>query len=65
MNKTQRDQNKPIRYGNAFPWAGILAGVWRMVFYLFLVVCLLAALGGIIVLAVFALGDNEPVTDRF
>ena len=64
MNKTQRDQNKPIRYGNAFPWVGILAGVWRMVFYLFLVVCLLAVLGTI-VLAVFALADNEPVTDRF
>lgn len=65
MNKYPHDHGKPIRYGNAFPWAGVLAGVKRMVFYSFLVVCLLVALGvvGLAVVALFA--DNEQVIDRF
>jgi hypothetical protein len=65
MNNDPHDHGKLVRYGNPFPWAGILAGVKRMLFYTFLVVCLLVALGivGLVIIGLFV--DNEPVVDRF
>jgi hypothetical protein len=60
--------SKPIRYGNAFPWKGILAGVGRMVCYLFLLAGLVLVLGTIGVGVFGAIGgvfDKETVEDYF
>jgi hypothetical protein len=60
--------SKPIRVGNAFPWKGILAGVGRMVCYLFLLAGLVLVLGAIVVWVVGAIdgvSDKEPVEDYF
>ena len=64
MSKTARNRNTPIRYGNAFPWVGILAGVRRMMFYCLLLVGLLIVLGAIVAIGLI-LVDNEPVGDYF
>jgi hypothetical protein len=66
MNKHHdgRDKNELVRYGNSFPWAGILAGVWRMAFYLFLSACLLVVLAAVVLL-LLSLVDSEPLGDYF
>lgn len=64
MSKNRSGLNKLARTGNSFPWGGIFAGVRRMIFYTFLLVCLLGVLGAIL-LAAFSLSDNEPVGDYF
>ena len=60
--------SKPTRYGNAFPWKGMLAGVGRMVWYLLLLAGLVLVLGAI-ALGVFGaingVVDKEPVGDYF
>ena len=60
--------SKPVRYGNAFPWKGMLAGVGRMVWYLLLLAGLVLVLGAI-ALGVFGVisgvVDKEPVGDYF
>ena len=65
MNKHLPDQSKPIRYGNTFPWAGILAGLKRMIVYSFLVVCLLVVLGITRLFVAEFFVDNEPIGDYF
>ncbi len=64
MNNDCDDWDKSTRTGNSFPWGGILAGVGRMVFYFFLLTCLLVVLATLLV-AVFSLADNEPAGDYF
>lgn len=64
MNKEADDWDKSTRTGSNFPWGGILAGVGRMVFYSFLLVCSLVVLG-VLLLAMFGLADSEPLGDYF
>jgi hypothetical protein len=64
MTEEDNDWNKSTRTGNSFPWGGILAGVGRMVFYLFLLMCSLVVLG-MLLAAVLGLADTEPIGDYF
>jgi hypothetical protein len=64
MNRNSNDCNKPVRYGNSFPWVGMLAGVKRMVYYLLLLAGLLLVLGAIVLMLLSAV-DTEPVGDYF
>jgi hypothetical protein len=64
MNRNSSDFDKPVRYGNSFPWIGMLAGVKRMVYYLLLLAGLLLVLGAIVLMLLSAV-DTEPVGDYF
>lgn len=52
-------KDEPTRLGNSFPWVGILQGVGRMVFYVFLLACALLVLGAVAALLLSVLTQND------
>ncbi|RZK18900.1 MAG: hypothetical protein EOO56_15255 [Hymenobacter sp.] len=64
MSKPNLDRNTPIRYGNAFPQKGILAGVGRMISYLLLLAGLVIVLGAI-VFGLLLKADSGNASDNY